>query len=151
MKNALRVFIALWYLLGWLAHVYLAITAPTTYAVFGQTALLPLLRNLWQSFIMPNIRFFALLLAAFEIVVGCLLVSKGRWVKIGLVFSLLFNLFLIVLGLGTLTADPVQDFVANRMPNLLFIALQIPLFFWTFDHSIPEVIRSKFSHSRSSD
>jgi len=146
MKNALRVFIALWYLLGWLTHVYFAVTAPATYAVFGQTALLPLLRNLWLNLIMPNIRFFALLLAAFEIAVGCLLVSKRKWVKIGLVFSLLFNLFLVVLGLGTVTADPWQDFVANRMANLIFIALQIPLFFWTFERSLPEVIKSKFKH-----
>ncbi len=49
---------------------------------------------------MPHITFFALLLATFEITTGILIFSKGRYVKIGLTASVLFNLFLVQLGLG---------------------------------------------------
>ncbi|MPN64179.1 hypothetical protein SDC9_211950 [bioreactor metagenome] len=93
---------------------------------------------------MPHITFFALLLAGFEIVVGLLLINKGKWVKIGLVFSLLFNLFLIQMGLATQTQDLWLDFVANRMPNIIFIALQIPLFFGDFQKTLWEEIKSGF-------
>lgn len=70
MKNAVRFFIAPWYLLGWLSHVYLAIANPQLYRSFGNTALIPLLRDLWQSLIMPNIVFFAFGLASFELPLG---------------------------------------------------------------------------------
>jgi len=144
MKNFLRGFIAIWYLLGWMTHVYLVFTAPQDYLAFGATALIPAYQTFWQNFIMPHITFFALLLAGFEIVVGLLLINKGKWVKIGLVFSLLFNLFLVQMGLATQTQDLWLDFVANRMPNIIFIALQIPLFFGDFQKTLWEEIKSGF-------
>jgi hypothetical protein len=46
-------------------------------------------------------RILRLLLAAFEMAVGILILSKDRYVKIGLIASVLFNLFLVQLGLGS--------------------------------------------------
>ncbi|HEY3474451.1 MAG TPA: hypothetical protein VGK56_07550 [Anaerolineales bacterium] len=146
----MRFFIALWYLLGWLSHVYLAIAKPQLYRSFGSTALIPLLRDLWQGFIMPNIVFFAFGLAAFELAVGFLIISKGRQVKIGLVASILFNLFLVQLGLSGQATDWISDFLINRLPNLIFVAIQVPLLFSTFDRTLPEVIASfyrRFAHA----
>lgn len=148
MKNFLRGFIAIWYLLGWMSHVYLVFTAPQDYQSFGATALIPAYRIFWQNFIMPHITFFALLLVGFEIVVGLLLINKGKWVKIGLVFSLLFNLFLIQMGLATQTQDIWLDFVANRMPNILFMALQIPLFFGEFQKTLWEEVKGRFTQKK---
>jgi hypothetical protein len=128
-----RGFIALWYLLGWISHVYLGLFSPGLYRGFGDTALIPGFTAFWRGVIMPAIPFFAVLLAAFEISVGVLLVSKGRWVKIGLAFSILFNLFLVQMGLSYRTPDPWSGFLVNRLPNLIFIALQIPLFWGRFD------------------
>ena len=44
-----RTFVALWYVLGWLSHVYLALFAPGTYAVFGATAIIPGFAHLWGT------------------------------------------------------------------------------------------------------
>jgi hypothetical protein len=49
---------------------------------------------------MPNITAFALLLAAFELVVVILLLSKGWAVTLGPTACLPFNLFLVPQALG---------------------------------------------------
>lgn len=149
MKNFLRGFIALWYLLGWMIHFYLALFAPQTYEVFGHTGLIPGYAAFWQNFIMPHITLFALLLAAFEITVGLLLINKGKWVKIGLVLSVAFNLFLVQMGLASAGLSGGQDFLANRMPNLIFIALQIPLFWGKYDRSLIEIVRKFFAAKKA--
>ena len=92
MKNAIRVFVSLWYLLGWLSHVYLGIFSPAAYQAFGNTALFPFIQTIWQTVIYPNITLCALVLAGFEVGVGLMLVNRGKWVKYGLVLSILFNL-----------------------------------------------------------
>lgn len=149
MKNVVRVFVALWYLIGWISHVYLGLFSPDTYKVFGETALFPFVTSLWRGWIFPHITLCALVLAVFEIAVGLLLISKGRWVKFGLALSMFFNACLVVLGLGMVTADFWQSFVMNRLPNLFFIAIQIPLFWASFDTSIPGLVRGKFHHKIS--
>ena len=136
-----RTFVALWYLLGWVSHIYLALFAPETYRVFGATALVPGGAALWQNLVMPNIRALALVLVVFEIVVGSLIISRGRWVKLGLGLSLLFNLFLVLLGLGYPAPNPVNDLLVNRLPNLVFIGLQLPLLWGQDDRSLPSLLR----------
>ena len=83
-SNAARVFFALWYLFGSLVHVKFGLTNNHIYERFGRTSLFAASRELWTTVVMPHIAFFALLLAAFEMAVGILLLSKGRYVKIGL-------------------------------------------------------------------
>jgi hypothetical protein len=136
-----RTFVALWYLFGWLSHVYLALFASGTYQAFGATALIPGLKDLWYTLILPNIAFFALALAGFEILVGGLIISRGRWVKLGLGLSLLFNLFLVQLGLGYSAPSLTSDFFVNRLPNLVFIGLQLPLMWGHDDQSLPTALR----------
>jgi len=149
MKNILRSFVALWYLLGWVSHVYLAFANPEIYRNFCRTALLPGLRDLWQMLIFPNITIFALALAAFELTVGLLMIGKGRKVELALVLSMLFNLFLVVLGLSGQAADEWSDFLMNRLPNLLFVLLQLPLLFVDFEHSIYETVAIRLSKQRT--
>lgn len=144
MKNIIRTFVALWYLLGWVSHVYLGLFSPETYRIFGDTALIPAYTAFWNNFLMPNITVFALLLAVFEITVGSLLISKKKWVKIGLLFSILFSLFLVQMGLGYPVPDPWSHFLVNRLPNLFFIALQVPLLWMTFESNIFEVVKARF-------
>jgi hypothetical protein len=141
LRTFARSFVALWYLLGWLSHVYLALFAPETYRVFGATALIPGFTSLWSTLIMPNIRFFALALATFELLVGGLLISQGRWVKAGLALSLLFNAFLIQLGLGYPTSSALNDFMVNRLPNVVFFGLQLPLLWGQDDRSLLTALR----------
>ncbi len=144
MRNFTRGFIAIWYLLGWISHAYLAFFSPQTYAVFGSTALIPGYAAFWQNFIMPRIPFFALLLAAFEIGVGLLLINRGKWVKYGLVLSIAFNLFLIQMGLGSAGLSGMQDFLMNRLANLIFVAIQIPLFWGSDEMTLIQSIRKHF-------
>jgi hypothetical protein len=54
-------------------------------------------------------------------------------------------LFLVQLGLGyPATSGSMRDFVANRLSNLLFILVQLPLFWVRFDKSLPASIRDRF-------
>jgi len=123
----------------------LALFAPGTYAVFGATAIIPGFAHLWGTVIMPNITVFALLLAGFEVLVGSLLISQGRWVKAGLVLSLLFTAFLVQLGLGHPASSALDDFMVNRLPNLVFIALQVPLLWGRDDQSLLVALREWWS------
>jgi uncharacterized membrane protein YphA (DoxX/SURF4 family) len=150
MKNVIRLFIAPWYLLGWLLHIAaaLGLSDPQIYDTFGRTGLIPGFSTFWDNVIMPRIAALALLLAIFEVVVGILLISKGKWVKIGVVLSVLFNLFLVQLGLGFPAPDGMTDFLANRLPNLFFIALQVPLFWGDYTRTLPDVVAGWFKRSK---
>lgn len=144
-KNTLRLIIVPWYLFGWIVHVYLGLANPEIYQVFGSTALIPAYTSFWNETVMPNITVLAFLLAGFEIIVGLLLSAKGKWVKIGLTFSILFNLFLIQMGLSYPTTDVWSDFAINRLPNIIFIILQIPLFWGEYQKSLPSLVKGWFS------
>ena len=141
MKNWLRGAVAVFYLLGWTFHVYFGLFNPEVYAAFGRTALIPGYNQFWQTVVMPRITLLALLLAGFEIVVGLALIFKGRWVKLGLSLSLLFNLFLIQMGLSFPALNVFSDLYYNRCPNLFFFAIQIYLLFQSYPASIPQVLR----------
>ena len=142
--NVLRLLVVPWYLFGWALHVYFALSSPEVYRPFGASALFPAYTDFWNELVMPNITLFALLLAAFELTVGCLIASKGKWVKVGLVFSVLFSLFLTQMGLSYTSPDVLVNFAANRLPNVLFIALEIPLFWGSFEQSLPQAVASWF-------
>jgi hypothetical protein len=140
--NAARMFFALWYLLGSLVHIRFALTNTRVYTQFGSSSLFTVSRDLWTSIVMPHITFFALLLAALEMPTGILILSRGRLVTLGLATSVSFNLFLLQLGLGWPAIPGTwSDFVHNRLPNLLFALLQLPLFRVRFDKSVPELLR----------
>ncbi len=145
LKNILRTFIALWYLLGWMVHVYISVIVPQPqlYQNFGATALFPVLRELWQTIVIPNIMLFGPLCAAFQLAVGILMVGKGIRVKVALIASLLFNAFLLQLGLAMPADGWVADFLINRLPVLIFAAVQVPLFWCTFDRTLPESIADR--------
>jgi len=145
LRTGLRVFVSLWYLLGWLSHVYLGLFGPEHYRRLGETALIPGYTSFWNTIVMPHITVFALLLAGFEILVGGLLVSKGNWVKAGLILSIMFNVFLVQMGLGIHRSDPLVSFLFNRLPNLIFIFIQVPLLWGGDKLTILERIRNRKS------
>jgi hypothetical protein len=147
-SNAARLFFALWYLLGSLSHVWYGLTNNHIYQIFGRTSIFAISRELWASVVIPHITFFALLLAAFEITTGILILSRGRLVWFGLTASVLFNLFLVHLGLGfPEVLWSRRDFLLNRLSCSLFAILQLPLFWVRFDLSFPGFLRARF-HSR---
>jgi len=143
MKNWFRILVAVWYLLGWIPIVYLGFANPETYRALGDTALIPGFDLIWQDFAMPRITVLALLLAVFELAVGLLLITKGKWVKLGLVLSIGFSLFLIQLGLSIPAEDLSMDIYFNRFPNIVFVFLQLYLVFQSYPETIYEVIRER--------
>jgi hypothetical protein len=147
-KNILRIFIALWYLFGWMLHVYLGLFSPIIYKEFGNTSLLPAITQIWQGVVMPNITIFALILALFEITVGLLIINQGKKVKLGLSLSIGFNFFLILLGLGMPSTNVMNDFIMNRLPNLIFLLIQLPLFLDRYESTILEGIKGSFRKNK---
>jgi hypothetical protein len=136
------VFIALWYLGGSVIHFLCALYHPEIYTRFDQAPLYPLMGRLWDLLVLPHITIFALLLAAFELTVVVLLLSRGRAVTLGITASLLFNLFLVQLGLGyAATPGSLRDFVLNRLPNILFIFAQLPLYWVRYDRNLLDTVR----------
>lgn len=68
----------------WCSDAYPGFSAPQeARGHLAETALLPGYLTLWRQLVMPTTTIFALLLAVFEIVVGLLLISRGKWVKQG--------------------------------------------------------------------
>ncbi|MFO8036566.1 MAG: hypothetical protein R6U57_08095 [Anaerolineales bacterium] len=143
MKNWLRGFVAAFYLLGWPLHVYFGLFDPAIYEGFGYTALIPGFNLFWQEFVMPRITLLALLLAVFQISVGLLLIYRKNWVKAGLVLSLIFHLFLTLLGLSFPALNVLSDLYYNRCPNLTFFLIQIYLLFQDY----PEPLLKSFRGS----
>ena len=148
MHTVARLFVIPWYLLGWVLHVYLGLFAPEIYRPFGATAIVPGFAQLWADIVMPHMTAWALTLAAFELAVGCLLLAGGRWFTIGVALSIGFNVFLVQMGLGMPQADATRSFMVNRLPNLVFIAIQIPLLVEGEVASIPALIRGRRSGIR---
>lgn len=144
MKNVIRLLIAPWYLLGGVVHIYLALYHPEIYSNFDSTAWMPAYGVVWHFVVMPNILFFAVALAVFELTLGVLLIGSGSPVKYALAASILFNLFLVQLGLAVPAADWFSDLLMNRLPNLIFIAVQVPLLFCAFERPLVEVVPSLF-------
>ena len=59
-------------------HVAIVVTGTETYRQFADTAFLPFVRQAWLSVFMPHAAVFGLLLAAFELAVGLLILAGGR-------------------------------------------------------------------------
>lgn len=143
MKNAYRIFLALFYLAGTVIHFYLGIWLPDVYNNFSQSTIFPPFQWLWLNLVIPNITLFALLLVGFEGIVFLLLINKGKWVKLGVALSLIFNGFLVFLGLASPAETPWLDFVRNRLALVIFIFLQLPLLWIPFEKTLSESITGK--------
>ena len=141
MRTVARLFVLPWYLVGWILHVYLGLCAPDVYLPFGSTAILPGYSELWRTVVMPHISVFALLLAGFELAVGSLLLSGGTCFRAGVVLSIAFNVFLAQMGLGYQLGGPMESFLVNRLPNLVFAAIQVPLLLGPEAQAMSDVAR----------
>ena len=103
---------------------------PQAYLDYASGALIPLYRDLAISVVTLNPMAFGILLMAFEIAVGLLLLHKQKSVKIGLVGTMLF-----LIGIAPLSWV--------QIPWLGLIVAEVYLFRREFDRSFLEVLRSK--------
>lgn len=109
---------------------------PQQYVVYAESALIPLYRDIFVAIISLSPFLFGLLLMAFEISMAALLLHKGKFVKLGLLGTMLF-----LAGMAPL--DWLQ------LPWLGLIVGEIYLFRQDFDRSFLEMIWPKAKKSVS--
>jgi uncharacterized membrane protein YphA (DoxX/SURF4 family) len=125
-QKIVRLFFAVVFLAGGVAHLVLGRTMPSSYAVFGDTALFGWLTNLWDSFVMPNISWLTILMALFEIVCGAgLLFARTRLIAVGGI--LVFLVFITVLGYGFPTDSVLDDLLKNRIITIVMALAFLPV------------------------
>lgn len=108
----------------------LGLTNPLGYLEMGEGALLPLYRELFSQIISLNPMVFILLIAAFQITMGLLILYKQRAVKIGLVGTMVFVVAITPLGI-------------HQIPWLGLPLIQAYLLTKDFNKSFVEIIYSK--------
>jgi hypothetical protein len=119
-------------LAGSATNAFLALTQPEVYTSFADTAILPLYRDLWGSLVVPYLRFWLLLVVAFELTTGILILSKRVWVKVGLVGAILFFLFLVPFW-----------WEGGALINIAFAVIVALLLRYDYDASIIDLIRKR--------
>lgn len=117
-------------------NVLIALLSPGSLAHITDNALLPFYRDVTTQLIAPFATPFLLLLALYELLVGLLILSKGRLVKVGLIGGMLFCLALIPVG-PEITA------------NILLAAAQALLLTRYYDQSLRDLLRSSFHFLRT--
>lgn len=115
------------FVLGGISHVFLGQLVPDSYAVFATTPPFEWMRDAWQSFALPNIRWLTVLLAAYEIVAGVLLFLRSSKVRVGAAMMLVFLALITLNGYGFETSSVVEDFSKNRVATLIMAISLVPL------------------------
>ena len=130
--NVVRIIFGFVLLAGAVTNAFLALTQPEIYTSFADTAIVPVYRELWQSLVMPYLGFWLGLTVLFELTMGILLLSKGVWVKGGLVAAILFFLLLVPFwwegGAGI---------------NIVFAVIVVLLLRYDYDASVIDLIRRR--------
>ena len=95
--------------MGLVVHGLLVITNPEGYVRFAENALLPFYRQIGLFLTEPNPRAFGIAMLILELTLAVLILSRGGWVKVGILGAILF-----LVGISPLGFDV--------MPNLLLAA-----------------------------
>ena len=81
-------------------HVAIVLTGTEAYRHFADTAFIPFVKQAWLSVFMPHAALLGLLLAAFELAVGLLILAGGPKTRLGLLAAIVFHLSLMLFGWG---------------------------------------------------
>lgn len=93
---------------------------PAFYSKWVARPLVPFYKPLFAKIVTPHAVLLTVLVALYEFLIGGLICSSGRTVKIGLLGGMLFNLLLAPMWIGQI------------VPNLLLAALHLPFFRYDF-------------------
>lgn len=105
-----RLFVGVFFgVMGLGVHGSLVISDPEGYIGFAGQALLPFYRQIGLFLTEPNPRAFGIVMLILELTLAALILSRGRWVKVGILGAILF-----LVGISPLSYDV--------MPNLLLAA-----------------------------
>ena len=106
-----------------------ALSNPQLYAQWVENPLLPFYRWFFVNVVTPHAALWTSLAAAYEVVLGLLILSKGIRVKVGQVGGILFNMALAPMWVGQV------------VPNLMLAAAHALLLRKDFEESFFEHIR----------
>jgi hypothetical protein len=82
--------------------------------------------------VVPHLGFWLGLTVFFELTTGILILSKGIWVRLGLVLAILFFLFLVPFW-----------WEGGAMINIVFALIVAPLLRYDYDMSIIDLLRRR--------
>jgi hypothetical protein len=105
--NAGRIFVGLFFLVMAIGvNVVMVFVDPNSYIGLGADSFIPLYRWVFINLIALAPPLFVLPVAAFEITIALMMLSKGRYVKWGLIGGIVFLIGITPLGVWTL-ANPI--------------------------------------------
>ncbi|MCL2679528.1 MAG: hypothetical protein FWF18_04520 [Dehalococcoidia bacterium] len=136
--NIMRLFWGCIFIAGVIINGIFGVADPEGYHLGGRYAWPDFLRNFWTDAVIPHMVWFIILFAAIELILGFLVLNKGRLVKIGLVGAFVFGIGLLMLGLGAERGDWLA-----RIPNIVFVAMMIYCLLFNYDKTLIETIRRK--------
>jgi hypothetical protein len=129
--NAARIFIGLFFLVMAIGiNIVTVLIAPESYIEMGKNSFIPFYRWVFMNIIAQNPALFVLPIAACQIILAFLMLSKKRYVKIGLIGGIIFLVAITPLGVETL-------------PNIILAGALWYLMKKDFDKSFLEGIKKK--------
>ena len=111
-------------------HGSLVISNPDSYVGFAEQDLLPFYRQVGLFLTEPNPRAFGIVMLILELALAALILSRGRWVNVGIVGAILF-----LVGISPLGYDV--------MPNLLLAAALVYLLTQDFPRDVLTMFRDR--------
>lgn len=124
-----RSLVAVAYFAGAAFNLLYTLRHPEVFDSWLESPLLPGYRWFFVDVVAQNAWFWVPLAVAGEIILGVLLLARGRLVRIGIALSIVFQLLLAPMWIG-------QAFI-----NLLLAVAQVPLLRPSYPQSIPDRLR----------
>jgi len=128
-QDVLRLVLAVMFFLGAVANTIMLITAPDIYEGFADLAFLAFYRTLWRGVVLPRLGLFLALVIIFEIIVGVLLLSRGPYAQLGLIFAAAYAAFLVPFWWG-----------GGGLINIVLFLLMLWLLRFGYSESVPELV-----------
>lgn len=97
--RAARFLLAFMLITGGLVNMTMAVAAPSVYAGFGDSMLLPVYVDLLDAAASLSLAAAVFLVGVWQMTFGLLALHRGRWAKTGLVGGVVFFLAIVPLGL----------------------------------------------------
>jgi hypothetical protein len=131
-----RVFVGVFFAaMGLGIHGMFVLTNPQRYVDFAANAPIPVYRDIGTGLIEPNPQAFGLFMLIFETAMSLLILSRGRYVKLGLLGAVLFLLAITPLG-------------AEELPNVILAAGMASLLTHQFPTDVLTMLRNRFRDRR---
>jgi hypothetical protein len=101
------------YIIASIIIFYFAISNVSLYKEWANTALIPFYTDFMINISIPLLRFIIILVSVYQVIMGiCFLFGEGKYLIMGIIFSIVFHIIIIPWGYWSL-------------PNLLFVIIML--------------------------